>query len=285
MNELANKKPTMSAILASNSIKELGSSLTLTPAQINKAKSSALALSSNQSLAKCDPFSLVKFCFETARYNFGRDDCVYPVPYFDYKTNTTKVQAQMSYRGFRELAYRSGLYKEISASVVYDGDKVTRDRETGEITVEFNDDPATMDTGKVLGFFAFAKDNDGKLSSTVYMSKQAMDKHRDRYSKSKDKDGKLSGPWKDQYEKMALKTVIKQLCGTISTSPLMQDAIKFDQAVMGSQGESDKYLDNPIAFPNEEAPAKREAVSAPQIEIELSDYDPLTGAFDDGDAQ
>ncbi len=208
-NEITNRKPTMSAILASNGIKELANSLSLTPKQINKATGAALALSSNPNLSKCDPFSLVKYCYEIARYDFSRDDCVYPVPYYDSRTGSTKVQAQIGFRGFRELAYQSGLYSEINASVVYSDDKVRRDHETGEIVVEFSESPEAMD-GAVVGYFAFAKDKQGKLISSVYMSKAKMDKHRDTYSKSK------SGPWTTSYEKMALKTVIKQLCGKVA---------------------------------------------------------------------
>lgn len=261
-NELANKKPTMSAILASNGIKELANSLSLTPKQINKAKGAALALSSNPNLSKCDPFSLVKYCYEIARYDFSRDDCVYPVPYYDSHTGSTKVQAQIGFRGFRELAYQSGLYSEINASVVYSDDKVRRDRETGEIVVEFSESPEAMD-GAIVGYFAFAKDKQGKLISSVYMSKAKMDKHRDTYSKSK------SGPWTTSYEKMALKTVIKQLCGQISTSPLLNDAIKLDQSVIGGKDETDKYLDNPITFPEE--PTERPSVVAPQLDIDIPD--------------
>lgn len=261
-NELTNKKPTMSAILASNGIKELANSLSLTPKQINKAKGAALALSSNPNLSKCDPFSLVKYCYEIARYDFSRDDCVYPVPYYDSHTGSTKVQAQIGFRGFRELAYQSGLYSEINASVVYSDDKVRRDRETGEIVVEFSESPEAMD-GAVVGYFAFAKDKQGKLISSVYMSKAKMDKHRDQYSKSK------SGPWTTSYEKMALKTVIKQLCGQISTSPLLNDAIKLDQSVIGGKDETDKYLDNPITFPEE--PTERPSVVAPQLDIDIPD--------------
>lgn len=261
-NEVANKKPTMSAILASNGIKELANSLSLTPKQINKAKGAALALSSNPNLSKCDPFSLVKYCYEIARYDFSRDDCVYPVPYYDSHTGSTKVQAQIGFRGFRELAYQSGLYSEINASVVYSDDKVRRDRETGEIVVEFSESPEAMD-GAVVGYFAFAKDKQGKLISSVYMSKAKMDKHRDQYSKSK------SGPWTTNYEKMALKTVIKQLCGQISTSPLLNDAIKLDQSVIGGKDETDKYLDNPITYPEEQT--ERPSVVAPQLDIDIPD--------------
>ena len=105
--EVVKKQPTMSVILASNSIAELGKSLCLTEKQLMKARSSALTLSSDPKLSKCDPYSLVKYCFEIARYNFSRDDCAYPVPYGN------KVQAQIGYKGFRELAMESQKYDEV----------------------------------------------------------------------------------------------------------------------------------------------------------------------------
>ena len=147
-NELRTK-PTMSSVLASKGIGELSNSLSLTPEQINRAKSSALQLSSDPKLAKCDPFSIAKYCFETARYNFTRDDCIYPVPYND------KIQAQMGYKGFRELCLKAG-YKEISSVPVYSCDRVYRDRETGQVKVEFNEDYNSKIIKICLFLFTFA---------------------------------------------------------------------------------------------------------------------------------
>lgn len=249
-NELANKpknnvekkndntqaKPKMSEVLATNSIKELTTSLSLTSEQINRAKSAAFELSTKPELSNCDPYSLVKFCFETARYNFSRTDCIYPVPYGG------KVQAQMGYKGFRELCLRSNTYRDINCSEVYDCDKVYRDRETGQIKVIFEEDVARISAANVIGYYAFAIDNDGALTNSLYWSKEKCIEHAKRFSKSYNSSTSI---WKEHFEKMAKKTVIKQLCGELKTTPDLEKAIKMDQLVFGKYGEKDEYLDRP----------------------------------------
>lgn len=230
-NEVA-KKMTVSQALASNAIKQLGTDLHLTDAQKMKASSSALSLSQNDKLKNCDGLSLVRFCFETARYNFGRDDCVYPVPYGD------KIQAQVSYKGFRELALRAG-YKEVDCSEVYDCDRVYRDRETGQIRVEFEEDVTKMEKAKLIGFYAYAVDSDGTMT-TLYWSILKCQEHGKKYSKS------YGGLWTTEFNKMAKKTVIKQLCSVLRSTDLLESARKMDQIVYGKDGEENDYLDNPL---------------------------------------
>lgn len=235
-NEITTKKPTMSMALASNGIKELGANLSLTSEQINRAKSTALALSSDPKLSKCDPFSLIKYCFETARYNFTRDDCIYPVPYGD------KVQAQMGYKGFRELCLRGG-YKEITSVPVYECDKVYRDRETGQIKVDFNEDYLSTMGSKIIGYYAYAIDK-GETTpcNTLFWDIDKIVKHGKHYSKS------YNSIWGDNFnfDKMARKTLIKQLCSELRTTPEIQSAVKLDQIVFGKENEKDGYLDNPF---------------------------------------
>ena len=237
MNEIAKneQRPTkMSEVLATNSIKELTQSLSLTPEQINRAKSTAFELSTNENLKNCDPYSLVKFCFETARYNFSRTDCIYPVPY------NNKVQAQMGYKGFRELCLRSNAYRDINCSEVLECDRIYRDRETGKILVDFEEDVAKVNGANVIGYYAYAIDNNGNLTNSLYWSKEKCAEHGKRFSKSYNSTTSI---WKAQFEKMAKKTVIKQLCGELKTTPDLESAIKLDQKVFGKKGEEDAYLD------------------------------------------
>lgn len=234
------KRTTMSSVLASNGIKELGNNLSLTREQKQRAASTALSLSSNANLQDCDPFSLAKYCFETAKYNFTRDDCCYPVPFMD-KSGVKKVQTQMGYRGFRELAMRSGKYSNVDASLVLSCDKVVRNRETGEAEVIFEEDYNKTIGATVIGYFAYAKDNDRKLVNSLYMTKEQCEKHGRRYSKSYKS---LWGANDDDFNKMAKKTVIKQLCNQLSTTPELKNALELDQLVMGRENEKDEYLDS-----------------------------------------
>lgn len=233
--EEKNYSLTMTQVLANKNIVSLAETLHLTEEQKAKAASSALELSSNAALYKCDKFSLAKFCFETARYNFSRPDCIYPVPYDKY------VQAQLGYRGYKELAMRSGLYKEIDSVEVLECDKLHRDRATGRISVEFEEDVNKTLDAKVVGFYAYAITKDGEFAGSVYWTNEKCIAHGKQYSKS------YNSIWGNTstFSKMALKTVLKQLLSKLPTTPEIQAAIKQDQIVYGGEGEEDKYRDNP----------------------------------------
>lgn len=237
-NEVATKttkKETVSSILQKQSVKVLSANLMLTEAQQTKARCSALKLASDGVLSKCDPFSIVKYCFETARYDFGRDDCIYPVPYGN------KIQAQVGYRGFRELAMRTGKYKDINASIVKACDHIERDPYTGVIKVEFCKDVEMADNSLTIGYFAYALDLKGNIVSSVYWTKKHCEEHGRKYSKA------YNSIWGNEFtfDKMALKTVIKQLCSMLDSSTQMQNLQKTDQIVFGGENEQDSYKDNP----------------------------------------
>lgn len=219
----------MSKVLASTGIVELGKTLELTQEQLAKAKSTALKLFSDAKLINCDTYSIAKYCFETARYNFTRDDCIYPVPY------NGKVQAQLGYKGVREMAMRSGKYNEIDASPVYDNDKVTRDRLTGKESVEFSIEPPSPDN-KIIGYLAYAIDKQGKVTNTLYWSIDKIEKHARHYSQPYSKG--FQTPWSDKefgFEKMAKKTMIKQLCNELDQTPEYREAMKEDYRVFDSE--------------------------------------------------
>ena len=254
------EKQTVSIVLKNPKIKELATNLQLSQAQIQKANASALQLAARPELSKCDAASLVRYCYETARFNFVREDAIYPVPY------GSEVQAQIGYKGFRELAMRSGKYDDINASDVYDCDKIYRDRESGEIKVDFNEDYTKLAKAKVVGYLAYARAKDGRITNTLFMTKEQIEAHGKKYSKTYDSDKK--SVWKENFTKMAKKTVIKQLCGMLDQTPELQDAMRMDQIVMNSNLErKNEYLDNPYYEPSTEE-NKNKTIEAEAVEVE-----------------
>lgn len=227
------KRYSMTTVLASKTITTLMEALHLTEKQKLQATTTALELSTSSTLYNCDQISLAKYCLHSVRYGFSRPDCIYPVPYKNY------VQAQLGYRGYKELAMRSGLYRQIDAVEVLECDKLKRNRITGSITVEFEEDLSKTQGNKVVGYYAYAIDKNGELIGSLYWSKEKCEQHGKQYSQS------YNSVWGKSFSKMALKTVMKQLLGQLPTTPEIQDAIKQDQIVYGGEGEEDTYKDNP----------------------------------------
>lgn len=236
-------QPNMSVILASKGAKDLGQNLNLTSEQLMKANSTALALSSNPTLRNCDRFSILKYCYETARYNFSREDCIYPVPYGN------SIQAQLGYKGLRELVLRSGKYNEVNCSLVYSCDSVYRDEETGKIKVSFNKDYTKITGAKIIGYYAYAVDTKGEVVNTLFWSKEQAQEHGKQYSKTYNS---LWGKDDVSFNKMAKKTLIKQLCSELSTTPEISNAISQDGYVYATAKQQGGYVDNPNNFTNTE---------------------------------
>lgn len=234
-NEITSRpKAKMSDLLACNAVKSLAANLHLSDKQIMRANASALQLTDNPTLQKCDPFSLIKYCYSTARYSFTRDDAMYPVPYGG------KVQAQMGYQGFRELAMRTGKFSKVDCVEVKDCDSVETD-DDGEPAVTFEKDYLKRMGAKRIGFYAYARNNDGKVIKSIFWTDEMCQKHGKKYSKTY---GSLWGN-ADDFPKMAKKTLIKQLVKDLDLSEEVNNAVKEDQIVYGKQGEKDTYADNP----------------------------------------
>lgn len=150
-----------------------------------------------------------------------------------------EAQFQLGWKGFVQLAERTGQYKTINASVVYEGQVEDIDFITGELVKG----KRTGDT--VVGYVAYIEMLNG-FSKTFYMTKDEVTAHAKKYSQSFQKG---YGPWKDNFDAMALKTVLKLLISKygimsidMQTSNLNR-AIEADQAVIREDGTPD-YIDN-----------------------------------------
>ncbi len=245
-NEMVQVENKLSKLLANNAIKALAQNLKLTEKQIEKANATALALQSNDNLRNCDQFSLLQYCYSIARFNFTREDAVYPVPY------NGKVQAQIGFQGYRELALRNGKYSKIEATEVRECDTITTTDE-GEPDVHFNGMYIERKKSKIIGYFAYAKDTNGNFVKRIFWTVEECMKHGKKYSKA------YNSIWgdPDKFPAMCKKTVIKQLCKSLDYSPLVETALKEDQIVYGSVGQANTYADNPknvetFDFSNEE---------------------------------
>ena len=151
-----------------------------------------------------------------------------------YKGKTTKAQFQMGYKGFIQLAERTGLYKTISACEVFDGEIIS----INKFKAEYIFDSAKKKSDKVVGYYAFFKLIAG-FEKENYMSVEEIQYHGKRYSKNYYDE---NGQWKQNFPGMALKTVLKLLLskyGMLSTE--LQRAIQGDQAIIKQNANGDDF--------------------------------------------
>jgi recombination protein RecT len=159
-----------------------------------------------------------------------------------------ECQFQISAKGFKQLAIRSGQYAKISDAIVYDGQLVKEDPLEG---FEFDWKAKKSDT--IIGYVSFFKLLSG-FESTFYMSKQKMTEHALRYSqtfKSKTQWVKESSKWTTDFDAMALKTVTKlNLSKNGPLSVEMQKAMITDQGVIKDSDTLEvSYEDNKLPEP------------------------------------
>lgn len=152
------------------------------------------------------------------------------------------AQFQMMWRGFVQLAQRSGQYRTLNTTEVYEGEIKRQNRFTGEI--EF--DPDGRKSDKIIGYVAYMSLLNG-FEKYFYMSREECEKHAKRYSKTYQKG---YGKWKDDFDSMAKKTVLKLLISKYGIMSVdMQKAVEFDQSTV--QGDINhieeataEYVDN-----------------------------------------
>ena len=157
----------------------------------------------------------------------------YIVPYKGH------AQFQVGYKGFIQLAQRSGQYKNISVAVVYEGQLVEDNPLEGAVF-----DWGSKTSDKVIGYAAHFELLNG-FKKTVYSSKDQIEKHAKQYSESY-RSGRNT-PWKDNFDSMAQKTVIKHLLSKFGPLSIeMQKAVISDQSTINDIESVDvSYPDNP----------------------------------------
>lgn len=159
------------------------------------------------------------------------------VPYYDSKLRTTVAQFQLVYKGLIELCLRSGQFSSLIDEVVYEGQLVKKNKFTGEYI--FDEDSKTSD--KVIGYMAYFRLVNG-FEKTHYMTVGEVEAHAKKYSQSYKKG---FGVWKDDFDTMARKTVLKLLLAKYAPKSIeMQRAITFDQAtIKGDLTQQDTSVD------------------------------------------
>lgn len=232
-------------------------------------------VANNAQLQECVPLTVMFAALKATALNLPLENSLgfaYCIPYRNNKDNTTVAQFQLGYKGFKQLALRSGQFAIIpNATDIKEGELKSRNRLTGECTFEFIENDVERAKAKTIGYASYFKLLNG-AESTFYMSIEEMESHALRYSqtyRSKNEYTKKSSKWSTDFDDMAKKTVIKlNLSKNAPLSVEMQDAIKADQSVM-YEANKYEYTDN-----NEQAIF--DAQKAADVARKFADFDDVT---------
>lgn len=160
---------------------------------------------SDKTLQECDPRQVMGEALKAASLKLPINKQLgfaYVIPYRDYKSGMQIPQFQLGYKGMIQLCMRTGSYKYINAGEVYEGELVKIDKLTGEVDLSGE---AVSD--KIIGYFAYMETVNG-FKKAFYWTKEKTIAHANKYSKSY-KNG--NAIWKDNFDEMAIKTVLRNL--------------------------------------------------------------------------
>jgi len=168
------------------------------------------AMNQNEMLKNAEPNSVYMSALMAASLDLPINSNLgfaYIVPYNVKEGNgyVVKAQFQVGYKGFKQLAIRTGQFLLIEESDVRKGELIERNRLTGEMTFEWIKDDVERSKLEIIGYVSFFRLKGG-FESTFYMSMEEIKSHALRYSQSYKKG---FGVWKDNFDVMAKKTVSK----------------------------------------------------------------------------
>jgi len=191
----------------------------------------------------------------------------YMVPFENHKTNETVAQFQLGYKGYIQLALRSGYYKKLNVLAIKEGELVHFDPLNEEIEVHLIEDEYERENAPTTGYYAMFEYLNG-FKKAMYWSKEKMISHADRYSMAFSKDGGggkykkvsyadyLSGNydkkdewlyssfWYKDFDGMAFKTMLRQLISKWGIMSIeMQTAYENDMGVISEDGKV-TYVEN-----------------------------------------
>lgn len=224
------------------------------------------AVNNNPALQECTNQSILSAALLGESLNLSPSPQLglyYLVPFKDTKAEVTVAQFQLGYKGYIQLAIRSGQYKKLNVLAIKEGELISYDPLEEEIKVNLIDDEEAREKAETVGYYATFTYLNG-FKKSLYWSKAKMEAHAMKYSAGyRAKKGFTF--WEKDFDGMAFKTMIRQLIskwGLMSTE--LQTAFDADMAVIKEDG-AKIYVDNePEAI---EAPAEQKAEeSAPKEE-------------------
>lgn len=221
----------------------------------------------------------------------------YMVPFND-KERGKVAQFQLGYKGYIQLAIRSGQYKKLNVLAIKAGELVKFDPLNEEIEVKLIEDEEAREAAETIGYYAMFEYTNG-FRKAIYWSKKKMLAHADKYSQAFSANGgtvktrygektkvsysdyvagnfdpkdawMYSSFWYKDFDGMAYKTMLRQLISKWGIMSIdMASAIDADMAVINEDGTKD-YVDNDPDVIVMEQPSEPEQATSEQNDIQAA---------------
>lgn len=274
-----NKKSTFSVYMASDAVKNKINQM-MSGKDGGKFITSLISLvANNPAIAKCEHSTILASALLGESLKLSASPQLgqyYIVPFNDTKNHRTVAQFQLGYKGYIQLAIRSGYYKKLNVLAIKEGELINYNPLDETLEVKLIEDEEIREQTETIGYYAMFEYQNG-FTKTLYWSKAKMEAHAQKYSQAYRSDlqkGNKYSFWSKDFDGMAFKTMLRQLIskwGIMSVD--FQTAITNDMAVISENGQP-QYVDNDEEYieatPIED---KQEEQSTPQNNDPFSDFD------------
>ncbi len=159
----------------------------------------------------------------------------YLVPFND-KNKGKVAQFQLGYKGYIQLAIRSGQYKKLNVLAIKEGELEYFDPLNEEIKINLMIDKwDEREEAETIGYYAMFELTNG-FRKAIYWSKKQMENHALKYSAGyKAKKGYTF--WEKNFDMMAYKTLLRQLISKWGIMSIeMQSAFEHDMTFTDDSG-------------------------------------------------
>jgi len=267
------------------------------------------AVSVNPALSECDHSTIFSAAMLGESLKLSPSPQLgqyYMVPYKkkdrDGEVVSITAQFQLGYKGYIQLAIRSGYYKKLNVLAIKEGELVKFDPLNEEIEVALIDDEEARETAATIGYYAMFEYQNG-FRKAMYWSLKKMMIHADKYSQAFNAESykkllagkippkemwKYSSFWYKDFDGMAYKTMLRQLISKWGIMSIeMQNAYEKDSTVLKEDG-TFEYVDNAVVdepAPNDPPVVDTTATVIDDKEPNTENTDPIDMFFNEQTGQ
>lgn len=227
------------------------------------------AVNSNAELQKCTNESILSAAMLGAGLKLSPSPQLgnyYMVPFND-KNKGMVAQFILGYKGYIQLAIRSGEYRKLNVLAVKEGELIRFNPLEEDIEIVLIEDEEQREQTPTAGYYAFFELNNG-YRKAIYWSRKKMEQHALKYSAGYKGDvnrGTKYTFWSKDFDGMAYKTMLRQLISKWGIMSIeMQSAIDADMAVINEDGTKNYVeFDDETAIDTEAQVVEPETAPAP----------------------